>query len=525
MAEPTCTIAASIACAAFFVHQAVAAVIQVPADQPTIASAIAAASSGDVIQLAPGTYSTPFAFGAKAVTLRGSPSNPATVVVAPQPEKPGGFSEVTAVLNDQDAILIEGLTLTGPVRYAISGGTAWLSHCIVSASPRGAAPSVSMQDGVLEVSDTVVLNTGEVVRRGGAFVGVFAVSGGSLSLNNVEASGGYRALVSAADSVVEFAACDAHGIAAYPTLVEVTGGTLAITNSNFESISDAIAIVATNAISATIIDTDFTSVNSDFGLGYALDLAALHCSLIDCEFSDCGAFSNTAAVAVIVSGDYEIDGCYVHDNRTSDTGSGGFDLTGTGVMHDSTFARNATFGLGGATRVSGTATIDNCTFAENVGGDGAGAVLASGSLTFARCLFTANVAGDGFYGPEGKGGGCAVAEGAAQFVECDFTSNSALQVGGGLFVALAAHATLQNSTLCDNLPDQVTGDFFDLGGNVICGTCPADLDGNQSTDAADLALLLGLWGTCTDCAADISGDGSVGANDLGLLLGAWGACN
>lgn len=52
---------------------------------------------------------------------------------------------------------------------------------------------------------------------------------------------------------------------------------------------------------------------------------------------------------------------------------------------------------------------------------------------------------------------------------------------------------------------------------------PADLNGDGVVNAADLALLLGSWGTCPPpCPADLDGDGSVGASDLALLLGSWG---
>ncbi len=47
----------------------------------------------------------------------------------------------------------------------------------------------------------------------------------------------------------------------------------------------------------------------------------------------------------------------------------------------------------------------------------------------------------------------------------------------------------------------------------------ADLDGDGRVNAADLAILLGAWGT--DGAGDLDGDGAVGAADLALLLGAW----
>lgn len=54
-----------------------------------------------------------------------------------------------------------------------------------------------------------------------------------------------------------------------------------------------------------------------------------------------------------------------------------------------------------------------------------------------------------------------------------------------------------------------------------CLACPADLDGDRSIGASDLAILLGAWGTP---GADIDGNGTTEAADLGILLGSWGAC-
>ena len=52
--------------------------------------------------------------------------------------------------------------------------------------------------------------------------------------------------------------------------------------------------------------------------------------------------------------------------------------------------------------------------------------------------------------------------------------------------------------------------------------CPADLTGDGSIGAEDIAILLGAWGSSGP--ADLTGDGTVGADDLAVLLGAWGAC-
>ena len=66
-----------------------------------------------------------------------------------------------------------------------------------------------------------------------------------------------------------------------------------------------------------------------------------------------------------------------------------------------------------------------------------------------------------------------------------------------------------------------------VGGEVVATFTgmvgdPADLDGDGSVGAGDLAILLAGWGACAGCPADLDGDGSVGASDLASLLAAWG---
>ena len=55
--------------------------------------------------------------------------------------------------------------------------------------------------------------------------------------------------------------------------------------------------------------------------------------------------------------------------------------------------------------------------------------------------------------------------------------------------------------------------------------CQADLDGDGTVAASDLAMPLGSWGDCADCSADLNGDGTVDAADLAQLLGSWGPCS
>ena len=64
----------------------------------------------------------------------------------------------------------------------------------------------------------------------------------------------------------------------------------------------------------------------------------------------------------------------------------------------------------------------------------------------------------------------------------------------------------------------------DVNGNLTPDSCegsPADLNGDGSVTAADLAILLSNWGSCVGCAADFDGNGFVDAADLSTLLSVW----
>lgn len=54
--------------------------------------------------------------------------------------------------------------------------------------------------------------------------------------------------------------------------------------------------------------------------------------------------------------------------------------------------------------------------------------------------------------------------------------------------------------------------------------CVGDIDGDATVGAADLSLLLSLWGDASTGIADLDGDGVTGASDLSLLLANWGDC-
>lgn len=65
--------------------------------------------------------------------------------------------------------------------------------------------------------------------------------------------------------------------------------------------------------------------------------------------------------------------------------------------------------------------------------------------------------------------------------------------------------------------------YVELSGDFGCSDgILGDLNNDGIVDGADLAILLGAWGSA-DPIADLSGDGEVGGADLSILLGNWTA--
>ena len=98
----------------------------------------------------------------------------------------------------------------------------------------------------------------------------------------------------------------------------------------------------------------------------------------------------------------------------------------------------------------------------------------------------------------------------------------------GSFVALSGGTAIVGAQADNsNGPNSGSAYMFDVAVNPVCS---ADLDGDSTVGAADLAILLGSWGPCPNppdpCPADIfgTGDGFVSGDDLAQLLGSWGPC-
>lgn len=255
---------------------------------------------------------------------------------------------------------------------------------------------------------------------------------------------------------------------------------------------------------------------------------------------------------------------------------------GQGTLFENLIIRNgrAPQRGGGMLILNGSSpALSNCTFIENDSGCHGGAVAsisqpgAACHPSFVNCTFEGNEAscdGGGFFADGGSsvfvfcqfknniadhGGGLANLAGFTGLIDCELSCNDATADGGALHFGSLATAnildstiqrntavgggggilfssnaqSLANTVLCANAPNQVQGVYFDAGGNftsaACAGGCP-DPNGDGVVNGADLALVLGAWGSCSgaSCPGDVNGDGLVDGSDLALILGAWGPC-
>ena len=98
--------------------------------------------------------------------------------------------------------------------------------------------------------------------------------------------------------------------------------------------------------------------------------------------------------------------------------------------------------------------------------------------------------------------------------------------------AYLVEADLNNDETIDHFDLQMFNDMLPLCGADIVSSGSFAPPADGMTNAADLAYLLGAWGTLPSCADFVSSrtftappDGKVDGADLAYLLGEWGACN
>ncbi len=177
--------------AVFFSALAVSSVsastINVPADQPTIQAGINAASNGDTVLVAPGTYVENINFSGKAITVTSSAGAKTTII-----DGGGVASVVMFVTGEGSTSILSGFTLqngTSTFNSSYSGGGIYVSHAsptitnnvIQNNTACGDGGGIGISFGSPRIQNNTIKNNSQSACSGGVGGGGISVVGASSS--------------------------------------------------------------------------------------------------------------------------------------------------------------------------------------------------------------------------------------------------------------------------------------------------------------------------------------------------------
>lgn len=219
--------------------------------------------------------------------------------------------------------------------------------------------------------------------------------------------------------------------------------------------------IHTNSASPTITNCTFTQNESNLD-GGAICFAGTQADVQECSF-DGNRSANYGGAIAMWKGDITVTDCDFISNEASYGG-------GLGQYRFADENVNST--------ITGCRFVGNYTTGDN-NADGGG-FYASGGTTasFVSCTFDANTS-------EWRGGGLSVhSDASIDVLSCDIRGNSAASspgglTGGGGLINTGGTLSIENSAVCENIPENVGGQngYNDLGGNCVASACDSDLDG------------------------------------------------
>jgi predicted outer membrane repeat protein len=540
--------------------------LRVPEDYATIQSAIDAAIPGDVIVVAPGTYTSidyqVVHMMGKSVTLRASGSVEETII-----DGEGARRGITCDSGETNDTIIEGFTITNG-KSSQGGGvycfqsSPTLRNCdVVGNTTQGWAWPQAGGGGIYcelasPLIDSCTISNNAAIDDGSGW-GVH-VGGGinysssyyiaplqilNCTITNNTAAGDGGGIYCRADApevgndnsliirnctITQNSAYEGAGIfcenysnweeGTYDPFVVIDGCT--ISDNEAAQFGGGFSIRASKpTITDCVIERNSASGNIETQAAGGGGLLGERClaTMTNCSIRDNSAPGGGGGIA-FHQADVTMIACLIDGNFS--VGAGGLGgAQSTLAITSCTISNNLANGGGGGGFYQCVTTLSNCDILANSGDYGGGLAFYEGTPSLVACTIRGNT---GDFGGGVYGSWCQIG-----FTDCYVAANSASLQGGGIMCDLACIASMSGTTVCGNTATQLEGDWVDLLGNTVSDICPATCLGDFNADnmvaAPDLQLLLDAWGT-ENSDLDIDGNGVVGIHDLLELLERWGTC-
>ncbi|MCP4836432.1 MAG: hypothetical protein GY895_16885, partial [Phycisphaera sp.] len=181
----------------------------------------------------------------------------------------------------------------------------------------------------------------------------------------------------------------------------------------------------------------------------------------------------------------------IFDGNSAPYGGAIYARRGSPVFRRCVFLGNGADVDGGAFHFSRTdgGVIENCVFSGNDAGNYGGAIhLFDGNPTIINASIAGNMA------LEGGGVSWASFGGSATIQDSVIEENLAFQGAGIMITQPTVDLTLIGTTVCENTPDQLIGEYLDGGENTVCPNVDCNLNGLEDADE----IAGGLVSDCND---------------------------
>ena len=323
---------------------ALAAVVYVPLDQPTIQAGIDAALDGDAVMVAPGTYVENLLFASRVILVRGESGADVTVIDGNATDSVVRFYGVSG-----SNMKLDGFTLTNGSADSGGGVLCW-----------GASPTI--------MNCTITGND--------------ATSGGGIRIGQ------------AADPIIENCTITMNtgvngaGLYCKDASGTITGSTL----SGNSSTGTGGGVYCTNS-SMTVTDSTFADNSGTYGGGfYSTNSTAI--TLEGCTFEDNTATTDDGGGVFGGGAEWIIRDCnFVGNTAVAD--GGGMSTNSTPTIENCTFSGN-TAAYGGGLRITIFSEMKHCTITGNVASAaGGGVYCAVSSPAITNSILWGNSAPDG----------------------------------------------------------------------------------------------------------------------------------